>query len=108
VDVLVANAPYVPTAAIAMMPPEARDHEPQVALDGGADGLAVQRRVAALADRWLAPGGHLLIETSRRQAPLLADAFAHGGLRPRIARCDELDATAVVGARRTAAGHSRD
>ena len=41
VDVLVVNAPYVPTAAIALMPPEARDHEPGVALDGGADGLDV-------------------------------------------------------------------
>ena len=47
VDLLVVNAPYVPTDAIATMPPEARDHEPRVALDGGADGLDVQRRVAA-------------------------------------------------------------
>ena len=47
VDVLVANAPYVPTDAIATMPPEARDHEPRVALDGGGDGLDVQRRIIA-------------------------------------------------------------
>lgn len=107
VDVLVANAPYVPTAAIATMPPEAREHEPQLALDGGADGLAVQRRIVAVADRWLAPGGHLLIETSERQAPLLADAFARAGLRPRVARSDELVATVVVGAGRTAARHDR-
>ena len=59
--VVVANAPYVPTDAIAVMPPEARDHEPSVALDGGAEGLDVQRRVAAAAPRWLAPGGSLLI-----------------------------------------------
>ena len=52
VDVLAANAPYVPTAEIALMPPEARDHEPPVALDGGADGLDVARRVVAAA--WLA------------------------------------------------------
>ena len=51
VDVLVANAPYVPTDAIATMPPEARDHEPRVALDGGADGLDVQRRIIAEAPR---------------------------------------------------------
>ena len=57
VDVVVANAPYVPTDAIALMPPEARDHEPAVALDGGVDGLDVQRRVAAAAPGWLAPGG---------------------------------------------------
>ena len=47
VDVLVANAPYVPTDAIGTMPPEARDHEPRVALDGGGDGLDVQRRIIA-------------------------------------------------------------
>jgi release factor glutamine methyltransferase len=47
VDLLVANAPYVPTDAIGTMPPEARDHEARVALDGGADGLDVQRRVVA-------------------------------------------------------------
>ena len=99
VAVVVANAPYVPTDAIALMPPEARDHEPRVALDGGADGLDVQRRVAAAAPRWLAPGGSLLIETSERQAPLTAAAVAAAGLEPRVERSDELDGTAVVGVR---------
>jgi release factor glutamine methyltransferase len=97
VDVLVANAPYVPTAAIATMPPEAREHEARVALDGGVDGLAVQRRVAAVAPRWLAPGGHLLIETSEDQAPRTAAAVADAGLVTRIARDDDLDATVVIG-----------
>jgi release factor glutamine methyltransferase len=99
VEVVVANAPYVPTDAIALMPPEARDHEPQVALDGGADGLDVQRRVIAAAPRWLAPGGSLLIETSERQAPSTAAAMADAGLAPRVERSDELDATAAVGTR---------
>ena len=48
---VVANAPYVPTDAIALMPPEARDHEPSVALDGGPDGLDVQRRVVTASPR---------------------------------------------------------
>ena len=99
VAVLVANAPYVPTGAIALMPPEARDHEPRVALDGGTDGLDVQRRVAAVAPRWLAPGGSLLIETSEQQAPSTAAAVAAAGLVPRVERSDELDGTAVVGVR---------
>jgi release factor glutamine methyltransferase len=99
VTVVVANAPYVPTGAIALMPPEARDHEPAVALDGGADGLDVQRRVAAVAPRRLAPGGHLIIETSERQAPLTAAAVAAAGLTPRVERDDDLDGTAVVGVR---------
>src|SRR3954469_19710192 len=75
VDVLVANAPYVPSAAIALMPPEAREHEAPAALDGAADGLDVQRRVAAGAPAWLAPGGALLVETSVRQAPATLAAF---------------------------------
>jgi release factor glutamine methyltransferase len=97
--VVVANAPYVPTDAIALMPPEARDHEPQVALDGGPDGLDVQRRVITAAPRWLVPGGSLLIETSERQAPSTAAAMADAGLAPRVEQSDELDATAVVGTR---------
>jgi release factor glutamine methyltransferase len=56
VDLLVANAPYVPTAEIAWMPPEARDHEPHRALDGGADGLAWHRRIAAGARRLCCAG----------------------------------------------------
>ena len=99
VDVLVANAPYVPTEAIALMPPEARLHEPQVALDGGPDGLRIQRRVIAAATRLLAPGGHLLIETSRRQASRTAAAVARRGLVPVVATSDELGATVVVGER---------
>jgi release factor glutamine methyltransferase len=67
VDVVAANAPYVPTEAIALMPREARDHEHLVALDGGADGLAVQRAVIAGAPAWLRPGGHVLVETGRSQ-----------------------------------------
>jgi release factor glutamine methyltransferase len=97
VGVIVANAPYVPTSAIALMPPEARDHEPALALDGGADGLDVQRRVAAAAPRWLAPGGHLLIETSRQQASQTVDVVAGNGLAARVERSEELDATVVVG-----------
>ncbi len=97
IDVLVANAPYVPTGAVATMPPEAREHEARVALDGGVDGLDVQRRVAAVAPRWLAPGGHLLIETSEEQAPRTAAAVTAAGLAARIARDDDLDATVVIG-----------
>jgi release factor glutamine methyltransferase len=97
VDVLVANAPYVPTDAIALMPPEARDHEARTALDGGVDGLDLQRRVAAGAPDWLAPGGSLLIETSGRQAPDTLAAFTRAGLTARVVTDDELAGTVVVG-----------
>ncbi|MFB9906930.1 putative protein N(5)-glutamine methyltransferase [Allokutzneria oryzae] len=99
IDILVANAPYVPTDAIKLMPPEARDHEPRVALDGGADGLDVQRRVSADARDWLAPGGHLLVETSQRQAPHTARTLAHNGFQTRTTHCDDLGATVVIGNR---------
>ncbi|HEX3593230.1 MAG TPA: putative protein N(5)-glutamine methyltransferase [Pseudonocardiaceae bacterium] len=99
VDVLLANVPYVPTDAIATMPPEARDHEPPVALDGGSDGLDVLRRVATGAPSWLAPGGRLLVETSEEQAPVAVSVFEAAGLVARVVTSEELWATAVVGAR---------
>lgn len=97
VDVLVVNAPYVPTEAIGSMPPEARLHEPRVALDGGPDGLDVHRRVARAAAQWLAPGGRLVLETSRLQAPRTAALLEAGGLAVRIARSEDVDATVAVG-----------
>jgi len=97
VDVVVANAPYVPTDAIATMPREARLFEATVALDGGADGLDLHRRITAAAPAWLAPGGHLLIESSERQAPATAALFENAGFRASIVHDDELDGTVVVG-----------
>ncbi len=64
VTVLAVNAPYVPTEAIALMPPEARLYEPAVTLDGGADGLDVQRRVAEGAPS----GSHPAVPCSSRRA----------------------------------------
>jgi release factor glutamine methyltransferase len=99
VDLLVVNAPYVPTDEIAMMPWEAREHEPLVALDGGADGVSVHRRVAADAPHWLVPGGHLLIETSAEQAPLTGAAMTDNGLLAEVVSSEELYSTVVVGTR---------
>lgn len=98
VTVLICNAPYVPSREVALLPPEARDHEPRVALDGGPDGLAVLRRVAAEAPRWLAPGGHLLVETSDLQAPALTRAMTAAGLTARTHSREEYGATVVTGA----------
>lgn len=102
VDVLMANVPYVPSEAVGLLPPEARLHEPLVALDGGRDGLDVLRRVAAEAPRWLAPGGHLLVETSESQASSAVVVMTGAGLGARVTRSDELDATVVVGTSPTA------
>jgi release factor glutamine methyltransferase len=97
VNVIIANAPYVPTEAMKFMPMEARVHEAGIALDGGADGLDVQRRIVAEASLWLAEGGFLLVETSERQAPLTAELFASRGLLPQWARSEELDANVIIG-----------
>ncbi|UZX01585.1 putative protein N(5)-glutamine methyltransferase [Arthrobacter sp. CDRTa11] len=97
VTLLAVNAPYVPTDAIATMPPEAREHEPLISLDGGIDGLDVHRRVAAGAREWLGSGGHLLIETSKRQALETAGILAAAGLETRTIHSDELDGTVVIG-----------
>ena len=97
VDVLVANAPYVPTGVIATMPPEARLHESALALDGGADGLDLHRRIAGEARAWLAPGGSLLVETSEAQADATEALLAAAGLATRVHRDDDRDATVVAG-----------
>jgi release factor glutamine methyltransferase len=97
VDVLLANVPYVPSGDVGLMPPEARDHEPRVALDGGPDGLGVLRRVTAEASRWLAPGGHLLFETSERQVADAVTAVGRGGLAATVATSEEFYATVIVG-----------
>ncbi|WP_202918333.1 putative protein N(5)-glutamine methyltransferase [Streptomyces cavernae] len=99
VDVLAANVPYVPTGEVALLPAEARDHEPLVALDGGSDGLDVLRRVAAEAPRWLTPGGLLLVETSEGQADPATEILAGSGLLPKLAVSEELYATVVIGVR---------
>ena len=97
VDILVVNAPYVPTDDIPLMPPEARLHEARLALDGGPDGVDVQRRVVAGAARWLVPGGHLLVETSARQVPRTVQAFTDHGFVTTVARSRALSATVVIG-----------
>ena len=99
VDILVANAPYVSSASLELLPAEARLHEPRAALDGGADGLDVQRRVITAAPAWLALGGHVLTETSERQAPSLLDAISGTGLVARVAVSAELDVSVAIGTR---------
>lgn len=99
VDVLTAHVPYVPTAALALLPPEAREHEPAAALDGGADGLDLLRRVASAASRWLRPGGTLLVEVGEGQVDAAGAAYARAGLAPRLLRDDERGALVLAGER---------
>ncbi|MBV1851746.1 putative protein N(5)-glutamine methyltransferase [Catellatospora sp. NEAU-YM18] len=99
VDVLVANVPYVPSAEIGLLPAEARLHEAPVALDGGADGLDLARRVAAEAGRWLVPGGRMFLECGEHQAVAAAAALRTAGLTPSLHHDEDLDVTVVSGVR---------
>ena len=99
VDVIAANAPYVPSGRIATMPPEARDHEPVVALDGGPDGADLHRRLAAGAADSLAPGGVLLVETSAAQSDLTIAAMAGSGLATHVVADDEVGGCVALGER---------
>lgn len=79
-DVIVCNAPYVPSGRLATMPAEARDFEPRPALDGGPEGVDVHRQVLAGARRWLSPSGVLLIESTAAQVELVLPELATCGL----------------------------
>lgn len=97
VGLIVANAPYVPSDKLDLMPAEAREHEPRAALDGGPDGTATQHRIARSATDWLSDTGCLLIETSERQAPLTVAAVTAGGLTATVRHDDDVEGTAVLG-----------
>jgi release factor glutamine methyltransferase len=97
VSVLTANVPYVPSAEIALLPSEARDHEPLSALDGGSDGLDLLCRVAEAAPRWLRPGGAVLIEISDRQHASATAAFEAAGLRPSVRESEDYYTSVLIG-----------
>jgi release factor glutamine methyltransferase len=99
VELLVASAPYVPTDEIRHMPAEARLYEPPIALDGGADGLAVYRRIVADACTWLTPHGAVLIETGAAQTAAAVPLVEQFGFETRVSRSADETATVVLGRR---------
>jgi len=72
VDLIVANLPYVTTEDWSRLAPELREHEPRLALDGGADGLDLIRALLRQAPRYLRDGGHVVLEIGEEQAEALA------------------------------------
>ncbi len=72
VDLLVSNPPYIPSGDYGSLPPSIRDHEPRMALDGGADGLALISQLLAQAPAALRPGGGILIEIGAEQGEAAA------------------------------------
>lgn len=90
---VVSNPPYIASQEIAALAPEVRDHEPRLALDGGNDGLAAYRAIAADAGRVLAPGGHLVVEIGQGQEHAIADLFQNAGLTPALPAVADLGGT---------------
>jgi release factor glutamine methyltransferase len=103
-DLVVSNPPYVATADIATLAPEVRDHDPRAALDGGADGFAAYRAIAADAARLLAPGGHLIVEIGAGQADDVASLLGAHGLDVAPARPDLAGIPRALHARHAPAG----
>ena len=87
VDLVVSNPPYIPTAEVAALPSEVRDHEPQIALDGGEDGLVYVRRLIRGAHRVLRAHGILAMELALGQPGVIArELGAQGFVETRIYR----------------------
>ncbi len=98
-DLVAANPPYIPTAKIASLEPEVRDHDPRPALDGGADGLDIIRRLVAEAPKALAPGGRLLLEVGHDQADAVAALLQERGWREAAFTADLQGCRRIVEAR---------
>jgi release factor glutamine methyltransferase len=95
-DLIVANAPYVPTAEIQRLPAEARLYEPLSTLDGGPDGMSVQKRILESAAEWLRSPGVVLIETAEEMADLTLETAREAGFTPAIRVAADYDATVMI------------
>jgi release factor glutamine methyltransferase len=87
-DVITANPPYIPSGEVDGLEPDIKDFEPRLALDGGADGLELLRRIAAESGAWLVPGGVLAVEVGAGEAEEVARLFAQHGFEGVSARRD--------------------
>jgi release factor glutamine methyltransferase len=99
-DVVVSNPPYVPSDDIETLDPEVSEHEPWLALDGGADGLDCYRRLAGELGYLVRPGGVVALEVGRGQAPMVARLVASAGFRAITIHEDLSGTPRVVLARR--------
>ncbi len=87
-DLIVSNPPYIPSAEIATLSVEVREHDPLLALDGGADGLGPYRLFASALPPLLAPGGVIVLEIGAGQGPDVVALMRAGGLEFRGSRND--------------------
>jgi release factor glutamine methyltransferase len=103
-ELITANPPYIPSADIAGLDADVRDFEPRLALDGGADGLHVTRRLVSEALRYLSPGGLLALEGGFDQAPAVAKLLAENGFAEIMRSKDLAGIERVVSGRRPVVG----
>ena len=75
-DMIVSNPPYIESAKIPELMEEVRDHEPHMALDGGADGLDMYRRIVPESLAHLKEGGWLIVEIGYDQGEAVRSMFA--------------------------------
>lgn len=100
-DFVASNPPYIPTAEIETLAGDVRRHEPRLALDGGPDGLAFYRRIAAGVGPLLKPGGSLLVEIGSTQDAAVRALFAEWAeLEVRATLKDTAGLPRVVSAKR--------
>ena len=86
-NLIVSNPPYIPVEVIDGLMPDVKDFEPRLALDGGADGLDIYRRLIPQAAEYLAPGGVLLLEIGHDQGETVPDLCRQAGL-DRVVRAE--------------------
>ena len=95
-DLVVANPPYIPSADIAGLEPEVREHEPRLALDGGPDGLDAYRRLAPEILDVLVPGGRFAVEIGVGQGSAVSELFTRAGAQSVVVLRDLGDRERVV------------
>ncbi|MBC8324107.1 MAG: peptide chain release factor N(5)-glutamine methyltransferase [Verrucomicrobia subdivision 3 bacterium] len=78
-DLVLSNPPYIPTGDLPSLQTEVREHDPALALDGGADGLEFYRVLAKLVLPRLKPAGRLMLEVGDGQAEPVAALLAEAG-----------------------------
>jgi release factor glutamine methyltransferase len=76
---IVSNPPYITSGVVDTLAPEVRDFDPRLALDGGPDGLAPYRIIAAQAATWLEPNGRVLVEIGYDQGAAVSALFLEAG-----------------------------
>lgn len=104
-DLIVSNPPYISTKEIQSLEPEVRDYEPQMALDGGADGMDFYRRIASEAGAFLRPEGRVMLELNDEGATSVTDIFEHEGWKIEAIEADYTKRNRIFIAHKAAQSH---